>query len=64
MGHIGRLVEGTEASLVANYETNEVWANIAFRTGHGFNGTTSVNGLPETTMPGSIWRATSGNPGM
>ena len=25
MGHIGCLFEGTEASLVANYETNEVW---------------------------------------
>jgi hypothetical protein len=26
MGHIGCLFEGTEASLVANYETNEVWS--------------------------------------
>jgi predicted dehydrogenase len=26
MGHIGCLFEGTEASLVCNYETNEVWA--------------------------------------
>jgi predicted dehydrogenase len=26
MGHIGCLFEGTEASLVTNYETNEVWA--------------------------------------
>ncbi|HZO53605.1 MAG TPA: Gfo/Idh/MocA family oxidoreductase [Bryobacteraceae bacterium] len=25
MGHIGCLFEGTEASLVTNYETNEVW---------------------------------------
>lgn len=26
MGHIGCLFEGSEASLVTNYETNEVWA--------------------------------------
>jgi predicted dehydrogenase len=25
MGHIGCVFEGTEASLVANYETNEIW---------------------------------------
>jgi hypothetical protein len=26
MGHIGCVFEGTEASLVTNYETNEVWS--------------------------------------